>query len=182
MNFGAENLAGFSEFQTASLPLYVFNAPPWENGGRRVNYSLSNRNSKRTAFMSRRGVQFDSVEEPNEDIYLSIGSKVLEQLSSGENCFPSHHRSFCNPVKRLNYLLETPMSDLPCNWTDRVSEVIEEMSPADFALHGRPLIEFLLKMCGPTENQVRRSATRRPITEPAVPREFPVWLPTYEAD
>jgi hypothetical protein len=123
-----------------------------------------------------------SAEESQSDMYLSIGSKVLEQVVLGEGRVSSE-----NAVRRLTCLLDTPLHDLNANWDRDASEIVEEMAPCDFALHGRRLIQFLLRMSGPhwgaqNENaQLQQTMlTRRPLIGRDNRREFPKWLPTYD--
>jgi hypothetical protein len=107
---------------------------------------------------------------------------VLENFDDGS----VQRRDFSDVLMtKLLKILNTPVQHLPHNWVDEVSDIVDEMSLEEFALQGRELIEFLLKVNDPSCEALTESAllqqamaSREPVIHQTVRHQFPAWLST----
>lgn len=86
--------------------------------------------------------------EGSDELFETIGMKILEQWTSEMESKTSESRSMnvSNEAEtKLHELIETPMRETGSEWSQRARDLIESMSPTDFAAYGKQLCLFLLK-------------------------------------
>jgi hypothetical protein len=134
-------------------------------------------------------------EQVNE-MYETIGSKILELWDLKRNQLPEVHTSFhAHPIQRLQEILCCEPNTLPPRWTEEMDSIIEVMTPADFAIHGKRIARFFLKFhyslprIGSSRRKQRpemsissisfpRIQSQRQVKAEPYRRAFPKWLPT----
>jgi hypothetical protein len=125
-------------------------------------------------------------EEIDDDVFIGIGSRVLDMWNSKEDDRSASSPSGLSPAARLQRFLLPPVGALPDSWEEEVLEIVDQMSPADFAFLGARLIRFFLQISSPVrdaevESRLLAQAilTRKPPRPVrSRPRTFPRWLPT----
>lgn len=89
--------------------------------------------------------------ERNNELYENIGLKVLDMWHSDDE-LPSFNSTLVNdPIKQLEEILNTPIYKQRPNWTYDLREILENLSPADYAIYGKRIAMYLLN------NQIHES-------------------------
>jgi hypothetical protein len=128
---------------------------------------------------------------PEGDAYETVGSQVFNQWDTiNAELPPSHSAQAGNPMGRLYKIVTSPVQNLPVGWEEELSEITSSMTAVDYALHGKKIAEFFLRVLAYDESAPQhRFSTQRssPTKRPGVPfgppkrrldRPFPQWLPT----
>jgi hypothetical protein len=90
---------------------------------------------------------FGSPNHLGDDLYLSVGSRVVDLWESiGAEASPP---SIGARIKRLEEIISLPLDALPDAWEDEVTEIVDKMTPSEFAVHGAKLIQFFLQLNEP---------------------------------
>ena len=86
-------------------------------------------------------------EEDLDEVYESIGMKVLEQWNSEMESQSNTQTSILSESmnSRLDQLLSCPPDHTDTTWSHEMKSTIEEMTAADFAANGKRLCMYLLE-------------------------------------
>jgi hypothetical protein len=128
---------------------------------------------------------------PDVDGYEHLGSKVFNMWDSiNAELPPSHSSQSGNPIGRLHRIVTSPIQNLPPGWEEELSLITSSMTAVDYALHGKKIADFFLRLMayeeahGYLEAPARRSGhatyggASLGASKSAGCRPFPQWLPT----